>query len=231
MFFELASESRLGILRELKEENWKMSDIVQRLSLTTTEAFRQLKRLSEGLLVQKLPEGTYATTQYGKLVLQLSSSLEFVFKYKQYFLTHDVWSLPPQFVIRIGELSQMNLVVGMMESAAKSSQMIGEAQQYMWGVSPEPLLQSLDVIARQIPKGVEYRFLSPQPPAKLPNLENRYLSDIPAIMALTEKAAGISFRFIGGRTDYAGFFGKDPAFLDFVKDLFLHYWEKGKRAY
>ena len=230
LFFELASESRLGILRKLEEKNWKMNDVARKLDLTTTETFRQLQRLSEALLVQKQPEGTYAITQYGRLVLQLSSSLEFVFKHKQYFLTHDVWRLPQQFVNRIGELSQTNLMIGIFESTNKSSQMIGEAQQYMWGVSPEPLPQSFDAIAKQIPKGVEYKILSPQPPAKLPNLENRTLSDIPAIMALTEKEAGISFRFIGGRTDYAGFFGKDPGFLNWVKDLFLYYWDKGKRS-
>jgi predicted transcriptional regulator len=230
LFFELASESRLDILRELKEKNWKMNDVARRLDLTATETFRQLQRLSEALLVQKQPGGTYTITQYGKLVLQLSSSLEFVFKHKQYFLEHDVWRLPPQFVIRIGELSQTNLVMGMMESTAKSSQMISGAQRYMWGVSPEPLPQPLDAIAKQIPKGVEYKFLSPQPPARLPNLENRTLNDIPAIMALTEKEAGISFRFIEGRVDYAGFFGKDPIFLNWVKDLFLYYWDRGKRS-
>ena len=230
LFFELASESRLGILRKLEEKKWKMNDVARKLDLTTTETFRQLQRLSEALLVQKQPEGTYAITQYGRLVLQLSSSLEFVFKHKQYFLTHDVWRLPQQFVNRIGALSQTNLRMGMIESTTKSSQMIGEAQQYMWGISPEPLPQSFDAIAKEIPKGVEYKILSPQPPAKLPNLENRTLSDIPAIMALTEKEAGISFRFIGGRTDYAGFFGKDPVFLNWVKDLFLYYWNKGMRV-
>lgn len=230
LFYELASESRLGILRELREKNWKMNDVARKLDLTTTETFRQLQRLSETLLVQKQPDGTYVVTQYGKLVLELSSPLEFVLKHKEYFLAHDVWRLPYQFVKRLGELSQTKLIIGMMESTAKSSQIIGEAKRYMWGISPEPLLQSFDALAAQIPKGVEYKILSPQPPAKLPNFENRTLSDISAIMVLTEKEAGISFRFIGGRTDYAGFYGKDPIFLNWVKDLFLFYWDKGKRT-
>jgi predicted transcriptional regulator len=29
--------------------------------------------------------------------------------------------------------------------------------------------------------------------------------------------------------DYAGFFGKHPDFINWVKDLFLYYWEKAKR--
>jgi hypothetical protein len=99
----------------------------------------------------------------------------------------------------------------------------------MWGISPEPLPQPFDVISKQIPKGVEYRILSPQPPAKFPNLENRTLSDSPTVFALTEKEAAVSFRFTDGRADYAVFIGNDATFLNWVKDLFLYYWDKGKR--
>jgi len=72
---------------------------------------------------------------------------------------------------RISEISQATLRTGLLESTFKSSQLIGEAKQYMWGVSPEPLPQPFEEIAKQIPKGVEYRILSPQPPASLANLE------------------------------------------------------------
>jgi len=230
LFFELASESRLDILHKLKEKNWKMNALARKLDLTTTETFRQLQRLKEAALVEKQPEGKYAITAYGRLVLQLSSSLEFVFKHKQYFLTHDVDQIPQQLISRIGELSQTKLIMGMIESTTKSSKMIGEAKQFMWGISPEPLPAPLDEVSKQIPKGAEYRILSPQPPTKLPNLENRMLSEVPVIMAITEKEATVSFRFIGGRVDYAGFSGKDPLFLNWVKDLFLYYWDKGKRT-
>ena len=229
LFFELASESRLGILRKLREKDWKMNEVARKLGLTTTETFRQLQRLSEGLLVEKQPEGTYAITEYGKLVLHLSSSLEFVFKHKQYFTKHDVSSLPPQFLNRIGELSQANLMMGMVESTMKSSTLIGEAEKFMYAVSPEPVPQAFEEISKQIPKDAEYRILSPQPPAKLSNLENRTLTNPPAVIVVTEKEAAICFRFKGGRVDYAGFFGKDQIFLDFVKDLFLCYWNKGTR--
>ena len=69
--------------------------------MTATEAFRQLQRLSEAKLIQKLPEGTYAITQYGKLTLQLLPSLDFIYKHKEYFLNHDIWKLPYSFVNRI----------------------------------------------------------------------------------------------------------------------------------
>lgn len=132
--------------------------------------------------------------------------------------------------MRIDELSQSDLIMGMIESTTKISQMIGEAQQYMWGISPEPLLQSFDAISKEVPKDAEYRILSPQPPMKLPNLENRTLCDTPLIMALTEKKAAVSFRLIGGKVDYTSFFGKDQAVHTWAKDLFLYYWDKGKHT-
>jgi len=64
LFFELASESRLGILRELNMKNWKMNELARKLDLTTTETFRQLQRLNEALLVQKQVGGTYAISLY-----------------------------------------------------------------------------------------------------------------------------------------------------------------------
>ena len=75
LYFELASESRLGILHELSKQDGKMREIARKLELTTTEAFRQLQRLNDALLVQKKPEGTYAITEYGLLVLQFSAFL------------------------------------------------------------------------------------------------------------------------------------------------------------
>ena len=79
LFFELASESRLGILHELQAKELKMQEMARRLDLTDTEACRQLQRLSEARLVQKQPNGAYILTAYAKLVLGISSPLDFIF--------------------------------------------------------------------------------------------------------------------------------------------------------
>jgi predicted transcriptional regulator len=230
LFFEFAGESRLDILRKLQTENLKMQEIARRLDLTATDAFRQLERLSAAMLLQRQPDGAYALTQYGKLELHFASSMDFILKHREYFLVHDLWGLPRQFLNRISELSQATLKMGLIESTFKSSQLIGEAKRYMWGISPENLPQTFEDISKQIPKGIEYRILSPLPPKRLVNLENRTLSDAPAILALTEKEAALCFRFLDGRVDYAGFIGDDPTFLNWVKDLFMYYWNTTKRT-
>jgi predicted transcriptional regulator len=74
LLFDLASESRLGILKELSQNKLKMAEVARKLDLTATENFRQLQRLSEAKLIQKLPDGEYTLTEYGKLILYLLSA-------------------------------------------------------------------------------------------------------------------------------------------------------------
>ena len=90
-----------------------------------------------------------------------------------------------------------------------------------------------------ISKGVKYRFLFPKRfiPKELtiPGLaqaaEIRSMEDLPFNVAMSEKEAGISFQFTDGKVDYVSFVGKDPVFVNWVKDLFLYYWDKGNRLY
>lgn len=116
LYFELASESRLGILHELSKQDGKMREIARKLELTTTEAFRQLQRLTDALLIQKKPEGTYSITEYGLLVLQFSAFFEFIHNRRQYFSTHNVRRLPYQYLNRISELSNADFRTNLMEN-------------------------------------------------------------------------------------------------------------------
>ena len=230
LHFELASDVRLGILHELQSNRLKMQEVARRLDLTATEAVRQLKRLSDALLVERQPEGSYAVTEYGKLVLQLSSSLDFLYAHRRYFLTHDVWRIPRQFVDRLGDLSQTTLKADTMESISAAERMMGEAKQYVWGVGEGRFTEATGRVgADQVSRGIEGKFLTTLPPSRSQSFENRTLSDIPVIVTLTERETQVCFRLVEGRMDYAGFFGKDPASLNWVRDLFLYYWDKAKR--
>ena len=86
----------------------------------------------------------------------------------------------------------------------------------------------IPVMNQQVQRGIQIKMLIPKellPASNQPgtpkNVEIRGLSDIPVIIALTEKMAGICFRQIGGRMDYAGFFGSDPLFHSWVRICFF----------
>ena len=56
----------------------------------------------------------------------------------------------------------------------------------------------------------------------------RTLDEIPGIILCTEKEAGVCLPSTDGRMDYAGFYSKDQMFINWAKDLFLHFWDNGK---
>jgi len=92
---------------------------------------------------------------------------------------------------------------------------------------------------QQMQKGVKFKFLVPlsrlpEYAAPIPapkNVQGRGLGELPAVLVLTEKFGGICFLQVGGKVDYAGFFGEDPTFLNWLRDVFLYYWEKGQIAF
>ncbi|MGA2522624.1 MAG: hypothetical protein ABSF65_00565 [Candidatus Bathyarchaeia archaeon] len=238
LFFELASGSRLSMLRELRCENLKMQEIARRLDVTPTEAFRQLERLGAASLVHRQPDGAFALAEFGKIVLQISESLDFIFRYKSYFSTHDLTQFPSQFVSRIGELSKAVLLMDTIESLNKGSKWFTEATQYIWAIGEGTIPEyMIPIMNRKVEAGIQIKMLIPMqnvaaaiPPVAQRNVELRGLSDLPGVVALTEKYAGVCLRQIDGKMDYSGFYGTNSDFHNFVKDLFLYYWEKGKRA-
>ena len=238
LFFELASESRLSILREINRQKGKMREIARKLNLSTTDTFRQLQRLSDALLLQKQNDCNYGITQYGIFVLRMSNNLEFLFKHRTFFSSHDFTRLPGQFLDRVGELSKAEFCSDTMASVNVVQRIIREADQYMWAGAAEQPLRIRHILVESIPRGVTYKFLFPKQyitaaltfPGMERAVEWRAIEDIPVNLVISEKEAGISFCQPDGKTDYAGFFGKDPAFMNWVKDVFEYYWAKGARV-
>jgi len=236
LLFALASETRLEIILALEKQNLKMNELARKLGLTATEAFRQLQRLTEALMIQKLPDGTYATTNYGKLTLQLLQPLDFTFKHRVYFVDHDVWRLPYQFINRIGELTRGTLCMDTIENINRSEHDFSEAEEYVWMMAEKALESFGPMMSEKISKGVRFRLLLSD--SLLPNynpvlghasyIERRTLTDIPAGLLCTEKRAAVFLRSTDGRMDYAVFASYDQVFANWARDLFLYYWEKGK---
>ncbi len=247
LFFELASESRLMILYELSLRNHKMNELARKLDLTVTDAFRQLQRMKDAKLVEKMADGTFAITQFGKLTISLSSSFEFIFKNKQYFLDHDVWQLPYQFVNRIGELSKGILKTEMAENMNLVEEMIKTSEDHVW-VMAEQILTYHSLAGRQSAlKGVKIRNLYPahlfhSAPVQAQtdlnrdnmatmrkNVETLFLISTPMSILINEKEAVVALKLIGGKWDFVGFYGNDPLFLKWTNDVYLYYWEQGKK--
>ena len=125
-----------------------------------------------------------------------------------------------------------------MENVNAAERRTAGAEKYLWGGGAEQPLDIRPALQEGISRGVRYRFLFPKrfipKELTLPGFaqasEWRSLEDLPFNVVMSEKEAGISFRFADGRVDYVSFVGRDPDFLGWVIDLFVYYWDKGMRV-
>ncbi len=241
LFYELASEDRLAILRELCISSLKMQEIARKLDLTATEASRQLQRMSQAKLLERGSEGAYSTTQLGRLLLTLSASMEFVYKHDTYFLNHDLTKIPLPFVNRIGELSQGELLADLIADLARWELLVSEAQDHLYVMTPRAMGHLTRLSAVKLSEGVKIRSImneeNREANVSLPsskNAERKLMQEIPVIMIISEKEGSVSFPSgrADGTVDFGtSFFGSDANFLRWANDLFQFYWEQAKIWY
>ncbi|XHH09120.1 MAG: helix-turn-helix transcriptional regulator [Candidatus Bathyarchaeia archaeon] len=238
LFFELASESRLSILRLLQKETLKMQEIARRLNVTATEVFRQLERLSTAGLVKRQPDGAFTISDYGKLVLQASSTLDFISTHRDYFSSHNVMLLPAQFVNRLGELSGAKLSLDTIANLNRAEQAYVKAKSFGFGIAegtiPEHMAPKME---QKMLEGLKFKFLVPQnrlpkpeEPIKTANVGICGITELPLILVLTEEFGCVCFLQSDGKVDYSGFFWDDATFLGWVRDVFNYYWDKATKS-
>ena len=235
LFYELASQDRLAILKELCGSSLKIQDIARKLDLTATEASRQLQRMSQAKLIERGPEGTYSTTQYGKLLLMLSAPLQVAYSHDEYFLTHDVQRVPLPFVNRIGELTEATLVADLTQALKRWEKLVSAGKDHVWVMTPQAMGHLSRIMPEKLLQGVKLRSIFAEDikesKASLPagkTVERKLLPTVPVIMIISEKEGSISFPKIDGNIDFQSFFGSDTAFMRYVTDLYRFYWEQAK---
>jgi len=246
LFFELSSNDRTRILSALKEEELKLNEVVHRLDLTATEAFRQLQRLTEASLIERKSNGKYRLTSYGKLVLESSSSLDVVSRFREYFREHDAFALPQALRARLGDLSGCRLVAGDTDALNLLEGMLREAEERI-DATVFGLEVLLKVARDRLQDGVKERwlvhesYLTRAKPflrsiRQLP--QTRTVTNIRIEMALTEKAAAVALPLSLELPSYTSradpaftFFGSDSSFIRWANDLFDEQWNKAKIWY
>src|SRR5215831_15160638 len=132
LLFDISSSDRLTLLFAIRKENLRLTQLAEKIGATIQETSRHLGRLTDAKLIEKNTDGSYNVTSYGRLVLILLSSYNFLSKNKDYFLSHDISFLPQEFVERIGELSVYGYSVNVSSVLRHIEQVISSANEYIW---------------------------------------------------------------------------------------------------
>lgn len=210
-----------------------MHEIARKIELTDTEASRQLIRMSKAGFIERCNNNAYTLTQIGRLLLVLSSSMEFVRRNKPYFIHRDFGQIPVSFVYRFGELSQGVLLTEQNEIMIRWEEIVEAADEYLCVMMPQVMPFLSRKAVEGLRKGVNLRSINNRELSQTSikfkqtgeNVERRFLPRVSAGVVSSEKEASFFIYDADGGMDTSAFFGNDASFMDWVNDLFLHYWD------
>lgn len=236
LLFQLSNADRRRIIEELQKESLKLNEVAKKLNISATEAFRQLQRLTDSGLLEKIPDGKYRFTPYSKLTLESLAALDFLSQHREYFSDHDTSLIPPQFRARFGELSKTVLLTEMVPNINTATEVLKNAK-WVNIMSEQRLEQHGQIIQQRILKeGMKVRTLMQESLFEsikgqlimADSAETRYFPRICAVIVITDKSAGISFPTLDGKIDYQVFVCNDPDSRRWASDLFEDQWSKAK---
>ncbi len=238
LLFELASAERINILLEFQNRNMKLSDISRKLDMTVTETSRHLQRLGEAKLVVKGADGQYGLTPYGEVTLSQLAGLNFIEKYQDYFMEYDVSRIPYEFINRIGELAEGEIINEPFRAIEETERSFKEAQKSVWVLTNMHFTLLERGMPSKLNSNFDFRMIFPEgayPPdsqavisSTAPGVQKRVLPTVEIRIVVTEKSAGFSLPLRSNSSSYRAFRGDSPEFRKWCTDLFLYYWERAK---
>jgi predicted transcriptional regulator len=250
LLFILASIDRLTLLSEIAIEKQRLSQLTAKLSATPQETSKHLTRLRDAKLIEKDSDGFFGLTAFGKIIINLLPSIKFITQNRDYFLSHDVSSLPLEFIERLGELQEGVSAGNVGSVMAHIQQVVQDADEYIWLMADHRLGGGEYVVKSKKLKSsatVTWRVIIPDDSsinwtsvrADVGTHKGRIeyhliedAKDIKAGIALNEKIAGLGFPDSTGKLDFnRGFRSDNPLFRKWCQDLFVFHWNKtGKRV-
>jgi predicted transcriptional regulator len=239
LFTELSSENRLGILQTLNEKPMTFTSLIKEVDMNSTEASRQLSRLTEARLIEKKGDGKYYNTLFGKLVLSSISDLNFISEKSGYFLEHDTAPIPPDLLRQIDALSKGEIITGVYNILNTHEKLGDGIKSYMWYMSDDFPRHHLPGIEKKLEEGVEIKvilpnvmcsakpFTSPLSEKNRKRLEIKVLDEIKISIIVSDNFSLLELPGPDGKIDHnTAIFGSDDRFREWCKKLFLYYWTK-----
>jgi predicted transcriptional regulator len=247
LLFELSNENRLNLLLELEKEALKLSQISKASELNPQETHRHLSRLFEKKLVGRDLKGLYNLTPYGKLSLKWISNYDFLSKHRDYFINHDVFTLPHELICRLGDLVDCVYTNNVMTTFHHIEMMIKEAEEYVLLMTDQMMMSNYSHLREAIKRKVMVRAIQlrewDSPPDLRERVHEEYLrdlskvhsseyfksklvDDIKAFLYMSEKEiAALCFPTTNGRFDYLGYHAIDEKSHKWCRDLHSFIWE------
>ncbi|HZC88020.1 MAG TPA: transcriptional regulator [Nitrososphaera sp.] len=245
LFFELAGDLRHSMLMKIHQKSYRLSQLASELDATMQEAHRNMTRLIESGLVAKGKDGELGLTAYGRMVVILMPSYEFLYRNKEFFLDHSLGDLPPKFIQRVGAFDKCEVVHGVMAILQRWKNLYAGSENYIKEIMAQVPLDLIETVSGRVAQGVKFSYIF-SANAVVPKgrnqllqkvgwrnfiskgiVERRMLPEVKVMTIFNEKQGCVLFPNMKGEPDLnMMFYAEDKEFLEWCADLFAYYWEK-----
>ena len=245
LHFELAGDLRVLMLTKLNQKSYRLSQLATELNATMQEAHRNMTRLIQAGLVAKGRDGELMLTVYGRTVVMLMPSYDFLYRNKDFFLDHSLGDLPPKFVQRMGAFHSCEIVHGVMAILQRWKNLYASSDSYIKEIMAQVPLDVIETVSSRVEQGVKFSYIfaanAVVPKGRTQMLqkvgwrnfiskgkvERRMLPEVKVMTIFNEKQGCVVFPNMKGEPDLnMMFYGEDKEFLEWCSDLFAYQWEK-----
>mgnify|MGYP006307010633 CR=1 FL=1 len=235
LLFELSHPHRIHIISLLKSESLRLSDIAEKIGISTPEILRHINRLLDAKIIFKDQKGYYSLSSLSHFLFPIIDTTYFLSKNLDFVFSHDFSVIPAHLRQRMNVLSDAEISSGAMHILHGSEVLMNDAEEYLWIMSPQYLSSSSSIISEKITKGIEFRLLFPKcyhPPFDFQEIRGvtlhaKQLKTIDFVLFVTDNSAGLLLPDLQGKIDFEwGLGGSVRNVIDWMGDLFNYYWEK-----
>ena len=238
---EVFASGRLEILKALRQRPHRYTDLTRELDLSEGEVSRHLQRLHQAGLIEKLATGMFQPTPLALVALGFEPGLDLLARRADFFRTHDVHALDQRFLLRLEALSHAEFLTDPIEIFGAITQVRTSVRKRLDGIcliaehvaSGSMTHATFAPIADLVEEhGTQVRLITQQEDVAMsieyqgvlhPQLRTVAVSRFDLFMSDTHALLNVATR--EGKVDYAtGFFGTDPRFYEWCRDLFEFQW-------
>jgi predicted transcriptional regulator len=244
LFFELAGGLRLLMLTKLSQKSYRLSQLASFLGATMQEAHRNMTRLIDSGLVAKDKEGELVLTAYGRTVVTIIPSYDFLYRNREFFLDHSLGDLRPKFIQRLGAFQNCEIVHGVMAILQRWKNLYSGSEKYIREIMAQVPLDLIETVSNRVESGVKFSYIFASnavvPKGRIQLLqkvgwrnfiskgivERRMVPEVNVMTIFNEKQGCVLFPNMKGEPDLnVMFYGEDKEFLEWCSDLFSYQWE------
>ena len=243
IFSALDNEIRRSIIFYLYEQNMTISQLAKKLKITLQAIQKHFPKLVEADIIEKRSDGKAALTEIGYTIVKQIPSFQFLFENKEYLKTHSLSSLPTQFLQRIGELQEFEMV-SRKENPTNCNIFFQEAEKFVKLITLENYFNiDADIFLKLWKKKIAISQISDnndlfpgwekltkqldlEKSLSTSRFERKTTKNIPVILGVSEKSACLAFLNHDGSIDVNNVMvSKNRNFISWCVDLFDYIWK------